>query len=100
MDSSNTGKINLTNNEWTHVCFVRNGNNISTYKNGTKITTINNVSTLNNNYSGSRSFKIGGGITNSETHQGDLSTIKIYNSALSDLEITQNFNATKFRFGL
>ena len=100
MNSSNTGKINITNNQWTHVCFVRNGNDVSTYKNGIKLATINNVSTANNNYSGSRSFKIGGGVSNTQNHFGDLSNNRIYNTALTDAEVLQNFNATKSRFGL
>ena len=100
MNSSNTGKINITNNQWTHVCFVRNGNDVSTYKNGVKLATINNVSTANNNYSGSRSFKIGGGVSNTQNHFGDLSNNRIYNTALTDVEVLQNFNATKSRFGL
>jgi len=100
MNSSNTGKINITNNQWTHVSIVRNGNDVSTYKNGVKIATINNSTTANNNYSGSRAFKIGGGVSNSQNHFGDLSNNRIYNRALSDAEVLQNFNATKSRFGL
>ena len=100
MNPSNTGKINITNNQWTHVCFVRNGNDVSTYKNGVKLATINNVSTANNNYSGSRSFRIGGGVSGSQNHFGDLSNNRIYNTALTDAEVLQNFNASKSRFGL
>ena len=100
MNPSNTGKINITNNQWTHVCFVRNGNDVSTYKNGVKLATINNVSTANNNYSGSRSFRIGGGVSSAQNHFGDLSNNRIYNTALTDAEVLQNFNASKSRFGL
>ena len=73
---------------------------LKSYKNGVKLATINNVSTANNNYSGSRSFKIGGGVSNTQNHFGDLSNNRIYNTALTDAEVLQNFNATKSRFGL
>ena len=33
-------------------------------------------------------------------YDGNISNVQIYNKALSATEITQNFNATKERFGL
>lgn len=39
-------------------------------------------------------------LSNVEFYQGKISTIQIYNRALSTTEVLQNYNATKARFGL
>ena len=41
-----------------------------------------------------------GYVNNSNYSKGNISNVKIYNRALSQTEITQNYNALKVRFGL
>jgi hypothetical protein len=45
-------------------------------------------------------FVIGSNGGNSEFLNGNISQVQIYNRALSAQEISQNFNATKGRYGL
>jgi len=91
---------------WHHVTAVwsKSGTNTvqTLYKNGTQLTTgttagnipaISNIDlrigNLDNSYSGSNEY---GTCT--------VSQVRVYNRALSSTEITQNFNATRGRFGL
>lgn len=86
----------VSTNVWTHIAFTRSGNSISSYQNGAPQGSVS----FSNNFSGVRTTKIGGGVTDTATFQGNLSIMSIYNRALSATEVQQNFNATKSRFGL
>lgn len=46
----------------------------------------------------SNSFKIGQGYTSAHWYSGKVGSLKIYNRALSDTEVLQNYNSTKTRF--
>ena len=87
---------NINVNEWTNVTFTRLDNNLVCYKNGVSVSTA--VST--NNFSGTRNARIGGGVEQVNTFQGSISSMKIYNRALSATEIAQNFNAMRERYNL
>ena len=87
---------NININEWTNITFTRSGNGLICYKNGVSVST----HSFSNNFSGTRNARIGGGVVSINTFQGSLPSFKIYNRALSQQEILQNFNATRFRYGV
>ena len=47
-------------------------------------------------------LRIGGdeALPNSEGFQGSIAYVNVYNRALTSSEITQNYNASKSRFGI
>jgi hypothetical protein len=84
-------------NKWTNLSVVRNGTNLSLYRDGV----LQNSTTLPSNYNiqsayandyATRYFTSNGAL------DGNVSTIKYYNRALTQQEISQNYNATKKRF--
>ena len=83
-------------NTWINYILVRNnGSNISiTYKNGVSFGSTTD-STTTNLYPNMR-FGIAGG----QAANFNLGQVQIYNRALSQQEILQNFNATRFRYGI
>jgi hypothetical protein len=44
--------------------------------------------------------RIGTNQTNEYMFRGNISQVQLYNKALSQQEILQNFNATRFRYGV
>lgn len=89
-----------TINTWYHCVGTYDGSSIIQYVNGSVNTTLN--------YSGTPTS---GGLTriarrwddivkNTNLFPGDISTIKIYNRALSLDEITTNYNSLKNRYGI
>ena len=87
---------NINVNEWTNVTFTRNENNLICYKNGVLVSTQASA----NDFSGTRNTRIGGGVEQVNTFQGSISSLVIYNRALSAKEVKQNYNATKRRYSL
>mgnify|MGYP000848796677 CR=1 FL=1 len=96
--NSGTGWVNtgstISFNTFVHLCGVKSGNNFYVYKNSTLIHSgtllIAALSTL---YLSSRA-------NGSELVSSSISAFKMYNRALTSAEVTQNYNATKGRFGL
>lgn len=79
-----------------NVCtFVINGSSISTYINGTFILTW-----VNTQYYDFDKIILGCRYGGSQQLIGNIKSFKFYDRVLSQSEITQNFNATKSRFGL
>lgn len=83
------------NGNWIHVCVVYDGT-IKTYSNGSLLYTstpftLADISALN--------FSIGAGMGYYNL-QGDVSSVKLYNRALTAAEVSQNFNALRGRFGV
>jgi hypothetical protein len=94
--ASLTDTIDL--NVWKNFTLVRNdNNNVKLYKNGVLIGTKTGSGTTSIQSAANRLFISKGG-----SYYGtfDLGPIKIYDRSLNNDEITQNFNATKSRFGL
>jgi hypothetical protein len=90
------GTIPSTTN-WNHICALINTttNNIQIFGNGNQLstTTVTSMSTTIS--------EIGRYITSNVNFlRGNLAVYKIYNRALTTTEITQNYNATRTRFGL
>lgn len=89
---------NFTDGTIKQLVFTHTGSNNQAYLNGQLLTAgraTAGTQTFTNINSGS-SFNIG----NLAAFGGSIFTFKIYNRALSESEITQNYNATKTRFGL
>lgn len=84
-------------NNWYHVCAVRNNNTTYIYVNGMLDTTGTNSTSVTT----TRVYSIGNGYDyNGEAFYGNISQVKVYNRALSQQEISQNFNALRSRFGI
>jgi hypothetical protein len=96
---------NLTNyniDTWYNVTTTYDGNTIKYYRNGTLIDSYSIVGTITTS---NEPLIIGtnpnsGGTNFSDFFNGNIGQTMIYNRVLSSTEITQNFNATKSRFGL
>ena len=89
--------INAELNVWGNYGFTYTGSSLIAYKNGVSFSTISasgNVSVTSN------SVIIGKNLVGSEFLSGNVAIVFVYNRALSALEIMQNFQATKTRFGL
>lgn len=97
-----TGQMQL--NRWNHSAITYDGTNSSTYYNGAPTGAVRGVGsggaptgfigTMNNVYIG-RGFSLANRFFN-----GRVSNVLIYNRALSAAEVSQNFNATRGRFGI
>jgi hypothetical protein len=104
VDRNNTGggssslSVNIIGTGWNCITVTRTSSLLfSWYLNGV----FSNSSQLTESYGGSGIWKIGRRAFNtSSIYQGNISQIQIYNRALSPSEISQNYNATKTRFGL
>ena len=90
-------------NTWYQLIGMRDGGTLKNYLNGqpkqtsspagfTSASTINNIS--------GRNLRFCVSALNSLHVNCDTSIIRIYNKALTDSEVLQNYNATKGRFGL
>jgi hypothetical protein len=93
----------LTPNTWCYVTAVvtGGGNTITLYKNGQSVNSA--VSALNSGTItyGTQEFYVGWRHSgNADPYTGRIAQTTIYNRALSQQEILQNFNATRARFGI
>jgi uncharacterized delta-60 repeat protein len=99
--SVNTTSISISSNSWWNICGVFNwsGQLLTVYGNGGQVTSsvaLNLTGDISN--SSDLNLMRRGNSLNYAT--GRLSSIKIYNRALSSQEVLQNYNALKLRFGL
>jgi hypothetical protein len=85
-----------TVNQWTMVTVNRVGNIAKIYYNGSVVAS----ATVTRNYVSGNSYLANDIPSNGNFSNIKLSTFYYYNRGLSELEITQNFNSTKGRFGL
>lgn len=91
--------MNTTN--WYQVCFSFTSGSQVCYINGSVVGTGNTTGTIATN-SGGMSVGAYGGYSGGRGYyyNGDLAIAKVYNRVLSQVEIQQNFNATRGRFGV
>jgi hypothetical protein len=87
----------LSANNWYHISGTYDGANLRLYVNGVNQVTTANTGTPTANTGGIRLMRRW---DFDEYWGGHLSTVKIYNRALTAQEILQNYNATKKRYGL
>ena len=85
----------LNVNTWYNLTHVRNNNITTIYLNGVSIGTITINSSITSIFA-----LVGSERTNAYFSNIRLSTVSYYNRTLTSSEITQNYNATKGRFGL
>ena len=99
---SNTNTITspsaYTINNWFHTVGVFSSTGLRMYINGSLVQS-NGTPFTPSSY-GTSSFIVGGNSTTQELFQGRIANVSVYNRALNQTEITQNFNAQKTRFGL
>jgi len=82
----------------TNAVVTRSGGLVRIYING-----IFNVSSADgggNNFSDTSELKLGQNRGGTVAYNGSISTVRLYNKALSAGEVAQNYNALKARFGL
>ena len=84
-------------NVWVNLCVTVSGTTVKTYFNGDLLTTQVMDSTIKN--FASEVFGIAAGYGYYRA-QGDVPTASVYNRALTDAEVRQNFNALRGRYGI
>jgi hypothetical protein len=85
----------ITRGTWNNVVAVWTSGGLAQFLNGVK-TTVNTTGTLGTK---SPDIQIGWEGDGRQFH-GGIAAIKIYNTALSDADVAQNFNALRTRFGI
>lgn len=86
----------LSTNQYNYLCGTYDKSNIKLYLNGTLLVSSVYTTAINTGGIG----RISGYDSGSEIWDGNVASFSIYNRALSTVEILQNYNATKTRFGL
>lgn len=85
-------------NTWAHVVVTGDAGGLNAYINGVSVATTTSRYLPTDTVSGN--VYVGAISPGSETFNGVITTVKIYNRALSAIEIKQNFNALRGRYGL
>lgn len=85
-----TSSATLTSNVWTQLVITKTTSICKFYKNGVFL---GSTTRTQSNYTTISPYA-------SSTFGGNLSIAKLYNRALTDAEVLQNYNALKGRFGL
>jgi hypothetical protein len=97
---NNSSAVALLANTWYHTIFTMNGGSVNTYVNGvirdSNISSTNGYVTTFGNPSLGRGFVLAG----NRYFSGKIVNFKIYNRALLDTEVAQNFNALRGRFSI
>ena len=88
----------FTNGQWHYLVSVRSGTTHILYGDGISNTTSNTVS--NGNLSAAMLLIAREPLFSPSNFNGNIGQVQIYNRALSQQEILQNFNATRFRYGI
>jgi len=91
------GSMATYENVWVNLCVTISGTTLKTYLNGALINNVTMDSTIKN--FASEVFGIGAGYGYYRA-QGDVSVAGVYNRALTDAEVHQNFNALRGRYGI
>jgi hypothetical protein len=90
--------INLGTSSFNHLVFTKSGTSVLGYLNSQNTVNYTGSSTIG--LSG-RTLHIGKLVAGAgREFNGNISSVKVYNRALTATEIQQNFNATRSRFGI
>ena len=89
------------NNTWTHIVVVCDGSAATIYVNGVAYAATRTLSGANGGIisTNTQTLKIARR-TDGVVMAGNIASVKMYNRLLSASEVTQNFNATRGRFGI
>jgi hypothetical protein len=87
---------NISTTQYSHIIGTYDSSLVKLYLNGNLVAS----QSLSGNIDTTGICKISGYDNNNETWNGNISNIKIYNRALTQAEITQNFNALRGRYGI
>ncbi len=89
--------------QWCNICFLTDDSSFLVYKNGV-IVASTYVSTTVNNPTNNLGMTLGVpnnfSINPIQLIQGSIANVQIYSRALTAVEVLQNYNVTKSRFGL
>lgn len=85
---------NIDLNEWYQAAFVRTPTQVKFYVNGSLVNTVNNPTNAHAN-SGVNYATIGAGYTLANYFDGDVDDLLIYNTALTDADLTSNYSSIK-----
>ena len=94
---SNNDSYNVPANAWISIGFTYDGTTLKVYVNGSQLAT---TIAGSGNVTSNSDVRVGWAYDTSRVFGGYIGTTQVYNRALSATEITQNYNATKTRFGL
>ena len=102
------GTVEWENNRWNIFTWVfrntvpdNNSGELRTYKNGVYANGVSNFNFNNGGMGrGSNGFGLSTYSGGAHPYKGSYSQFRVYNRALSDAEVLQNFNANKARYGL
>ena len=105
IQTSNYNFITLTAGQWHFLAMVRNGTSLKVYGDGITNT---NTTTCGSGPISSKTLHIGATINDGfpsapsqrDWFTGNIANVQLYNRALTDNEILQNFNALRGRFGI
>jgi len=95
---SNGTTTKVQNNTWSQVAISWNGSLVSYYLNGSLIQTKSLSTTIS--YTNNTDKLIGTNAGGYEAVDGKIPIVRLYNRAITAVEILQNYNAQKSRFGL
>ena len=96
----NTTGVAYAQNIWVHITGTYDGATIKQFTNGTQVDSLNYVGTPSSGGEIRINRRWDDIVSSGNLFNTNIGSIKIYNRALSATEITQNYNATKTRFGL
>ena len=95
---SNGTTTKVQNNTWSQVAISWNGSLVSYYLNGSLIQTKSLSTTIS--YTNNTDKLIGTNAGGYEAVDGKIPIVRFYNRAITAVEVLQNYNAQKSRFGL
>ena len=100
-DLSHDNTVNVTNGSWNYIGFVRDGDYVYFYVNGSLSTTGTGFAAKNATPNSGNDRRIGRQTTNTGyDFNGQISNFKIYSRLLTAAEVLQNFNATRKTYGI
>ena len=94
----------LSSNTWNLICFNWNGSYYDIYVNNVLKTVVSSASghakQLTNPNCLFAGYRTGDGAVDNAFYNGNISYAMVYNKSLTSNEMTQNYNATKTRYGI
>lgn len=100
-DLPHNNTVNVTNGSWNYIGFVRDGDYVYFYINGSLSSTGTGFAAKNATPNSGNDRRIGRQTTNTAyDFNGQISNFKIYSRLLTAAEVSQNFNATRKTYGI